>query len=273
MSQWIRLDVGLSEHPKFIGIPILGRYLFIEVLCMIKKMGTKGVLSSAFNDATYWATKLGEPINHVKQWWNVLIDRGIIVNTDDGGITVHNWAKYQEDPTSSDRVSRFRGKERAKRDVTLQGVTDRYETIVTAETLTGQDSTGQYNTDPPLPPSGVVRRRARTATPPEGFSEFWQAYPRKTGRGAAEKSWERAKGRPPLADVLAAIERQRHCDQWTRDNGQYIPLPSTWLNQARWDDVPIDPSTIETPDQRRAREREEAHAAWLAEPEKPGRRA
>ncbi len=36
--------------------------------------------------------------------------------------------------------------------------------------------------------------------------------------------------------IMTAIERQKQSEQWIRDNGQYIPMPSTWLNQRRWND-------------------------------------
>lgn len=66
------------------------------------------------------------------------------------------------------------------------------------------------------------------------FDVFWQAYPRKTGKAAARKAFDKA--RPPLDVVLKAIEAQNHSAQWQRDNGQYIPYPATWLNQGRWED-------------------------------------
>ena len=31
---------------------------------------------------------------------------------------------------------------------------------------------------------------------------------------------------------------QKESDQWTRDDGQFIPLPATYLNQGRWKDEP-----------------------------------
>lgn len=65
-----------------------------------------------------------------------------------------------------------------------------------------------------------------------GFSLFWQAYPKKIGKGAAEQSWE--KKHPPIEQVLKAVAEQRNSDQWTKDGGQYIPNPATWLNQQRW---------------------------------------
>lgn len=67
-----------------------------------------------------------------------------------------------------------------------------------------------------------------------GFTEFWKAYPNKTGKGAAEKSWEKQK--PDLATVLAALAWQTKQDAWTKDQGKFIPHPSTYLNQRRWED-------------------------------------
>jgi transcription elongation factor len=37
---------------------------------------------------------------------------------------------------------------------------------------------------------------------------------------------------------MKALEWQRKCDQWTKDNGQFVPNPETWLNQGRWNDEP-----------------------------------
>lgn len=68
------------------------------------------------------------------------------------------------------------------------------------------------------------------------FSTFWNAYPRKAGKGAAQKAF--AKVRAPLDILLSALEAQKRSDQWNRDGGQYIPYPATWLNQRRWEDEP-----------------------------------
>jgi hypothetical protein len=73
----------------------------------------------------------------------------------------------------------------------------------------------------------------------EGFEAFWSAYPKKTGRGDAEKAWQ--KMRPPLDDVLTALGWQRQQQSWVKDKGQWIPMPSTYLNQKRWLDEPTAP--------------------------------
>ncbi|MBR7010022.1 MAG: hypothetical protein IKI02_03805 [Oscillospiraceae bacterium] len=68
----------------------------------------------------------------------------------------------------------------------------------------------------------------------EDFERFWQVYPRKVGKQAARKAFDRVG--VPVERLLAALERQRADPQWRRENGRYIPHPVTWLNQGRWED-------------------------------------
>lgn len=66
------------------------------------------------------------------------------------------------------------------------------------------------------------------------FETFWRAYPRKQGKKPARRAFQKADA--PIDVLLAAIERQKCSDQWQRENGRFIPLAATWLNQARWED-------------------------------------
>lgn len=66
------------------------------------------------------------------------------------------------------------------------------------------------------------------------FEKFWSAYPKKVGKQAAKKAFSRVK--VPVETLLAALERQKCSAQWSKDNGQYVPNPATWLNQGRWED-------------------------------------
>ena len=36
--------------------------------------------------------------------------------------------------------------------------------------------------------------------------------------------------------VLKSLSLFKVSDEWKKDNGKYIPHPSTWLNQRRWED-------------------------------------
>lgn len=75
------------------------------------------------------------------------------------------------------------------------------------------------------------------------FDRFWSAYPRKCAKQAAKRKFEtifrktKEERRPGLLEaMLKALEGQRRSDQWLKDDGQFIPHPTTWLNQARWED-------------------------------------
>ena len=72
----------------------------------------------------------------------------------------------------------------------------------------------------------------------EDFDTFWEAYPKKADKQKALKAWQKLKpDKETLNAILAAVERHKQSDkQWQRDDGQYIPYPSTFLNGRRWED-------------------------------------
>lgn len=69
-----------------------------------------------------------------------------------------------------------------------------------------------------------------------GFEEFWQTYPRKAGKGDAEKAWVKLKLAPKVPGILTAIRTAKASFDWTKEAGQFIPHPATWLNRKGWED-------------------------------------
>jgi hypothetical protein len=67
------------------------------------------------------------------------------------------------------------------------------------------------------------------------FSDFYSLYPRKQGRRAAEKSWQRLNSQEQQ-DAFDAISN--HLEYWKlkQTEKDFIPHPATWLNQGRWED-------------------------------------
>jgi len=71
--------------------------------------------------------------------------------------------------------------------------------------------------------------------PPAGFAEFWTAYPRKVGKGTAEKAWLKIAPDAILCgEILKAVATQVTSEQWLRDGGKFIPHPTTWLHRKSW---------------------------------------
>ena len=75
------------------------------------------------------------------------------------------------------------------------------------------------------------------------FEAFWESYPRKVGKGYAKKCYEKAVKAHGAATILDALKRFNQgippgCDM------QFLPHPSTWLNQARFLDPPKEERVI-----------------------------
>lgn len=74
-------------------------------------------------------------------------------------------------------------------------------------------------------------------TADELFEAWWQRYPKKVGKLAAKRQWDRIRPTPELFDkMLTALAWQEKQGDW-RDR-QFIPYPATWLCQGRWLDEP-----------------------------------
>lgn len=83
----------------------------------------------------------------------------------------------------------------------------------------------------PQPKPKAARKRAVM----DGFDRFWEIYPRKTGKAAAERKWPQAIARAGSAEtIIDGLQAQLPALR-SREI-QYIPHPSTWLNAARWED-------------------------------------
>ena len=92
------------------------------------------------------------------------------------------------------------------------------------------------------------RENAPAREEAQGFEMFWSDYPRKEGKKAARKAWDQIKpGQDQLGQILNALRIQKKSDQWTRDGGQYIPHPATWLNGERWKDETVVPARASPP--------------------------
>ena len=65
------------------------------------------------------------------------------------------------------------------------------------------------------------------------FDRFYSAYPRKVSKSPALKAFTKLNPDDNLFDVIM-VALEIHKKNWT--DPQFIPHPSTWLNQRRWED-------------------------------------
>ena len=91
---------------------------------------------------------------------------------------------------------------------------------------------------PPISPKGdKPKKKPETDSFSKSFDDFWKAYPKKVSKSNALKAWKKLKPNDDLVrEILSALEKQKQSSQWQKDNGQFIPYPTTWLNGKRWED-------------------------------------
>lgn len=76
------------------------------------------------------------------------------------------------------------------------------------------------------------------------FEKFWNIYPKKADKGKALDAWKKlcnkndGKERPSWITIKKAILGQIKSERWSVPS--YIPNPSTWINQNRWLDDPVE---------------------------------
>jgi hypothetical protein len=68
------------------------------------------------------------------------------------------------------------------------------------------------------------------------FQEFWKSYPssnRKVNKTGCMKLWQ-SQNLEPLGDKIINHVKIMADTDWKKDNGQYIPMPATYLRQERF---------------------------------------
>lgn len=76
----------------------------------------------------------------------------------------------------------------------------------------------------------------RLDTYTEEFENFWKEYPEKVGKGKAFDTWKKL-SKSEIKTCIDAIKKQVDGNHFKNKSGvDYIPHPTTWLNQKRWED-------------------------------------
>jgi hypothetical protein len=269
MARTRSIKPGFFDNEVLGGLPPLTRLLFIGLWCIADREGRLEDRPKRIKKTLLGYDDVST--SEVSEMLQALHDTGFIIRyTVDGEeyIQVVNFAKHQnphvkekaseippppENPTYRSYGEDYESSDDEEDDndehqTSPVQVSDKHQTSTVQAppiTVNRLPSTGN------LPP-GIREAREETCAAAEQTEEskkeaqtllqkrfdlFWAAYPKKVGKKDALKAFKNAKVDSELFDkIMTAIGRARTTDQWQRDNGRYIPNPSTWLNQGRWDD-------------------------------------
>jgi hypothetical protein len=86
------------------------------------------------------------------------------------------------------------------------------------------------------PPKAPAKPRRSAPLECPAFTQFWTAYPRKLNKAKAEQAWVKHACATILPQILKAVRDAKASPDWSKDGGQFIPHPASWLNNRRWED-------------------------------------
>lgn len=125
---------------------------------------------------------------------------------------------------------------------------------------------------PPIPPTRG-RRKTTQELPDADFDAFWDLYPKKKSKGEAKKAWAQLKpSREIISAIMAKLPLLAASHDWTKEGGQYVPNPATWLRAEGWEDEVKDaprkdsfPTPAKPGEAPRVPSRAKQNAEWMRE--------
>lgn len=71
----------------------------------------------------------------------------------------------------------------------------------------------------------------------KNFELFWSVYPNKKSKKTAFEKFKRIDfKKTSFESIIISLEKQKQSDDWTKNGGQYVPMPQTWIFNERWTD-------------------------------------
>ena len=100
---------------------------------------------------------------------------------------------------------------------------------VSSESLTGQGITS---------PKKLKKLRSNTVRSDVLFWKLVSIYPKGMNKSVSQKAWNKLDPSDALAaEIISHVARRNERDkQWVKNNGQFVPMLSTFLNNRRWED-------------------------------------
>lgn len=214
--KWFRLYSEILDDPKIQKLSDSEFRKFIYLMCFACELDQAGHIPYPNNEIA-WRLRCDDVTMCDAL---VTLQKLKITSQNDSGIVINHWKKRQyKSDTSVERTRRYR--ERKKSVTSQKRHTKRHSDAL--EQIQIQNIT-------PISPKGD-----------DGlFDLFWLNYPNKKGKTAALKAWKKIKKPTEVIEkIKKVLPEQIESESWTKNNGQFIPMPATYLNQGRWDDETI----------------------------------
>ncbi len=184
------------------------------------------------------ALEIDEDEDNVKIALAYLFNNGLIEETDPNHFVMTETIKcIGSESASAERVRKHR-ELKAEKKKALQCNTPVTTSNIEIELEQEQEIELEVEQEQEGTPNGSVEVTGEVITFEEqAFNQFWSIYPKKVNKKGCLKSFIKIKNlKTELPIILEAVERFKKSKGWQKDNGQFIPHPTTFINQERWKD-------------------------------------
>lgn len=209
--------------------------VYIRLMCVLHKMEDYGAISlkekekQTENNVKNFAIKLSRQMPYGQD----IIERSLAELLDEGVIELEGDRLFQKRMVRDAKISKIRAEAAAKGkkgcpkdDEDIYGKQDDSQIKQVLNTVNENEiEDAQEHSE--VDQSDIT----------DEFNLFWEAYPKKVAKGAARKKFFKIAPKDDLFQkIMAALSVVKESEQWKKDRGKFIPYPSTWLNQERWED-------------------------------------
>jgi predicted phage replisome organizer len=217
-------------------------YLYSDILMKLYLRSLKNAGKLMFKDLIpYTPSALAQVVRHqigtVEKALQIFQELGLIEILDNGAIYMLDIQNFiGESSTEADRKRNYRAK--IQKEIKVLGQTSDKcpdknppEIEIEKEININNNIYGQDDLD---------QKEQEKFTKPlweEQFEKFYKDYPKKVKKQDVKKWFKKNKPSSELfSSMMSSLEQFRGSKDWLKEKGQYIPYPSTWLNQRRWED-------------------------------------
>lgn len=164
------------------------------------------------------------------------LERTISSLIKDGFLIVEKLSNNKSDRTNYYTIDYFKLTESSRQnDVTITSNCCNHHVKLTQSTITSNCCNGYTENTETTTETTTDIKSAYALKITDWFDSFWQQYPNKVAKQAAQKAWAKLKLTEPLyQQIMIAVAKQKNWQSWQQG---YIPHPSTWINGKRWEDV------------------------------------
>lgn len=229
-----KLSNGFHSNTKVLKLQRM-RPSALGVYCMAISF-----CSDVLNDGVMSEDDVIYQLNATEEDIEALIKVGMFEHSDDGSYRIHDYLSHQSSreqvETRAEGARNRKRKQRSEADVTPESRWDSLTKNQEPITNNQKNSSNEEFSLPQTPSQAEGAAERADEDYPIEFEQFWQTYPRKTGKRKAFAAWRKARRKTNNTFLIA--KASRYAADPNREPG-YTLTPANWLDGEHWDDDPL----------------------------------